>query len=151
MAFVDLKETMLPVLTSIYGEKDTRPILEELKKIIKLEEAKEKTMTPTKIEVGEIYITTCDFKNIGATVRKDRLIVIEGLKGEFEVSVAVYITQKDIDDKAPNQRWTLEKKAIKAYCFPYKIACDHTEPVKEEHATVIRMSQEQFRVALSEH
>jgi hypothetical protein len=162
----DLKEKIVPVLADFYGKEETDPILEELERHIILEELKrhteelkrhtkrieetEKKMPITKIEVGDIYLATQDFKNIGAVIDKNRLIVIEKYENESEMRVGVYLNQENIDSKSLSQRWTLEVAAIEMYCVPYRLVKESVKPAAKE-TPVRRMSQKQFAVALSEH
>ena len=149
VCLVDIKEKIIPVLTGIYGKEETDPILKELEKHIKLKEDEEKVMITPKIETGDIYLSTQDFENIGATVSKDRLIIIEKYTNEHEIQVAVYLDQEHIDNNMSSQGWTLEEDAIRSYCSLYKSVNEHVEPVK--NAPIRRMNQKHFMVALSKH
>lgn len=113
---------------------------------------KEERVAPRReSKIGDIYTANYDFTNIGATIYGGDVLVVLEVGVDLEIGVA-----KSIDgakSRALIDRWSLEEYALIANCTKY------VEPGEEpkvatsvrRDAPTRRMSQEQFRVALSEH
>lgn len=150
MALVDLKEKIIPVLTSIYGEEDTRPILKALEKIIKAHEPEEERVAPrTELKVGDIYTANYGFENIGATIYDGDVLVV--LETGYNLEVGIARSIESAKSRELVNRWTLEKHTLTANCTKYVEPTKETKvPVKKE-PVFRRMDQKQFMEALSVH